>query len=132
MLSGDGLDKRRSSMAQASSTQLLVPQLNLDSALASGFGHRGSRQAVVNKVYGQNLGKIADAKRKLHAKAFGEHLKQLPPGKNFIKENARKLSVQGASGETMKKLDRLRKLQEQTSKLRAQTALSGNVAPKFQ
>ena len=50
-----------------SSTQQLVPPLNLDGA----FGRpRGSRQAQVSSVYGQNLSKVADAKRKLHAKAF--------------------------------------------------------------
>lgn len=120
-------DERRRSTAILSSTQQLVPMLNLDGAFSR---QRGSRQAQVSKVYGQNLTKMADAKRKLHSKAFEEHLKHLPPGKNFIKENARKLSVQGSTNEIKKKLDRLKKLQEQAGKLRAQT--TAGINPMFQ
>ena len=65
-------------------------------------------------VYGQNLGKLAELKRKMHAKSIEKEMKDLAVGggKNFVQSNINRIA-QGATS----KLDRLKKLQLQTTKL---------------
>lgn len=72
----------------------------------------GSQKALRMKqqasVYGQNLGKLAEIKRKTHAKSIEKDMKELAAagGKNFVQNNIHKIA-QGAAS----KLDRLKKLQ---------------------
>jgi hypothetical protein len=38
-------------------------------------------------LYSQNLGKIADFKRKVHSRSQKSENKELPPDKDFLKKN---------------------------------------------